>query len=208
MKVVIRPAMRWTPHYQFHSSKMKLIEGDKLIARPVVFYIERLPLFILPYYVFPLKRGRHSGLLPFTFGKFQRGDRFVRNVGYFWAASEYTDFLSAMDYHEKNQTLTFRGRMNFNKRYVLNGNISGDYARETSYNESVANEQTRTRWIAKGNYNHDITPTFKVRASGDFQSDRSYFTDYSQNLEERLNRQTKSRASFVQEIWQEHVTVR
>ena len=184
------------PHFHFYSPQMKMMPDDKLIARPVVFYIERLPIAILPYYVFPLKHGRHSGLLPFTFGKFQTGDRYVNDIGYYWAASEFLDYLAAFDYHEKNRTITLRNRINFNKRYVLSGYVTGDYARITSYNRTVADEVERTRWVVRGNYNHTITPSFNVRATGDFQSDKSYYSDYSQNLGERLNRQTKSSLNF------------
>ena len=184
------------PHFQFRSKNMKLIENDKLIARPVVFYIERIPIFILPYYVFPLKRGRHSGLLPFGFGKFQRGDRYVNNVGYYWAASDYMDMQAAFDYHEQNRTLTFKSRMNFKKLYVFDGYVSGEYARETSYDELVANERERTRWVTRAIYNHTITPTFHIKAYGDFQSDNTYYQDYSNNLDDRLNRETKSKLNF------------
>ncbi len=184
------------PHFHFYSPKMKMIQNDKLIARPVIFYLERLPLAILPYYVFPLKRGRHSGLLPFTFGKFQRGDRYVNDIGYYWAASEYWDMLGAFDYHEKHQAITLRSKMNFNKRYVLNGYVTGDYVRETNYDNTIADEIERTRWVVRGAYNHTVTPSFNIRANGDFQSDKSYYSDYSQNIDERLNRLTKSSLNF------------
>ena len=77
------------PHFHFKSDNLKLIEGKKLIARPVVLHIGRLPILAVPYYVFPLQKGRHSGILPFTLGNIERGERYIRNVGYYWAASEY-----------------------------------------------------------------------------------------------------------------------
>ncbi|UCG61882.1 MAG: hypothetical protein JSV52_00915 [Candidatus Zixiibacteriota bacterium] len=185
------------PHFHFHSSGMKLIEGDKLIARPVVFYIERIPIFALPYYVFPLKRGRHSGFLPFTFGKFQQGERYVRNVGYYWAASDYWDWLGSFDYHEIARTLVFNSRINFTKRYVLKANASGTYARETGFNQSLAEETRRNRWTLRATYDHTVTPSFSVRANADFQSDKTYYSDYSQNLADRLNQNSaKSQVSF------------
>ncbi len=184
------------PHYNFYSSHMKLIENDKLIAKPVVFYIERIPIFALPYYVFPLKRGRHSGFLPFTFGQFERGERYVKNVGYYWAATQYYDFQGAFDYFEQSQTINFNGQFNYRIRYVLDGYLNGNYTRVTNYSTFVASESKRTRWTLRGAYNHTITPSFQVRASGDFQSDKSYYTDYSQNIDELLNRDTKSQISF------------
>ena len=188
------------PHFHFHSSNMKLIEGDKLIARPVVLYIERLPILIIPYYVFPLKRGRHSGFLPFTFGQFERGNRYVKDVGYYWAASEYWDWQGSVDYYETARTLTAKSRVNFNQRYVLNGYLTGDYTRETGFNTTVAEETTEPRWAIRGAYNHNITPSFSIKASGDFQSDKRYYSDYSQNLVERINRNTKSQLSFTKKF--------
>jgi len=188
------------PHFHFYSSNMKLIEGDKLIARPVVFYVERIPVFALPYYVFPLKRGRHSGFLPFTFGQFEQGNRYVKGVGYYWAASEYWDWRGSVDYYETARTLTFKSRVNFKQRYVLDGYLTGDYTRETGFNSVVAEETTEPRWAIKSAYNHNITPSLSIKASGDFQSDKSYYSDYSQNLVERINRNTKSQLSFTKKF--------
>ncbi len=184
------------PHYHFYSKSMKLIEGEKLIARPVVFYIGRIPILALPYYVFPLKKGRHSGFLPFTFGKFERGDRYVQNVGYYWAASEYWDWQGSFDYHEINQYFTINSAVHFRKRYVFNGYVTGKDTRGTSYNRSAAAEGKSRRWVLNAGYNHTFSPSFNINASGSFQSDAQYFTDLSSNLDERLNRVVSSRVNF------------
>ncbi|HEX3113291.1 MAG TPA: LptA/OstA family protein, partial [Candidatus Eisenbacteria bacterium] len=49
------------PHYHFESAKMKVLLHDKVVARPVVFYIKKVPVLALPFYVFPIQNGRHSG---------------------------------------------------------------------------------------------------------------------------------------------------
>ncbi len=183
------------PHYHFRSRNLKLIQGDKLIARPVVFYLGRVPLMAFPYYVFPLKRGRHSGFLPFTFGNFERGVRYVRNVGYYWAVSEYCDWLGSLDYYDNRNTFTINSRLTFTKRYVIeNTYLNGSFTRVWSYNTFTAAEYGNDRWTINGSYNHVITPTLKLAATGSFQSDKSYFTEYSPNLEERLNREVRSKA--------------
>lgn len=184
------------PHFHFHSDNLKLIENNKLIARPVVFYLGRIPLFALPYYIFPLEKGRHSGMLPFTFGNFQQGDRYVRNVGYYWAASEYWDWQGSLDYIERQRTITMNSRVNFAKRYVLNGYVSGSFARATNFDASTATENKSKRWISSGAYNHTFSPTFSVRGFADFRSDATYFDDYSINRTDRLNREAKSQLSF------------
>lgn len=184
------------PHFHFKSSDMKLMENNKLIAKPVIFYVERIPVFALPYYIFPLKKGRHSGILPFTFGQFERGERYVKNIGYYWAASEYWDWQGALDYYDQNNTINFRNRVNFAKRYALQGYLLGNYTRVTRYNSSAASEIKDTRWEIAGNYQHTVTPSFNISAYANFVSDPSYKLDYSQNIEERQNRSLTSRASF------------
>lgn len=184
------------PHFHFYSNNLKLIENDKLIAKPVVFYLGRIPLFALPYYIFPLERGRHSGMLPFTFGNFQQGDRYVKNVGYYWAASDFWDWQNSLDYIERQRTITMNSRINFTKRYVLSGYVSGSYARATSYDRTTAAENKSTRWISSAAYSHTFSPSFSIRGSADFRSDATYFDDYSINRDERLNREAKSQLNF------------
>ena len=79
---------------------MKMIGKDKVVARPVILYIGDLPVFAVPYYVFPVRKGRHSGFLTFEIGNFERGERFIRNLGYYWAASEYWDLETSLDFYE------------------------------------------------------------------------------------------------------------
>ena len=184
------------PHFHFHSNNLKLMENNKLIARPVVFYLGRIPIFALPYYILPLEKGRHSGMLPFTFGNFQQGDRYVKNVGYYWAVSEYWDWQNSLDYIERQRTITLNSRINFAKRYVLNGYVAGSYTRATNYDAASATEFKSTRWISSAAYNHTISPSFSVRGYADFRSDATYFDDYSLSHEDRLNREAKSQVSF------------
>jgi lipopolysaccharide assembly outer membrane protein LptD (OstA) len=190
------------PHFHFYSSNMKLIEDDKLIAKPVVFYLGRLPLLALPYYVFPLKKGRHSGVLPFTFGNFEQGDRYISNLGYYWAASEYWDWQGAFDYFERARTIKLSGQLRWAKRYAYSGNVQVNYARETSYSQAfsatnLGGEAERLRWAFNGAHTHEVTPSFKFSASGQYQSDKTYYNDFSVNLEDRLNRNTRSQVTFV-----------
>ncbi|MGH8015389.1 MAG: putative LPS assembly protein LptD, partial [Candidatus Zixiibacteriota bacterium] len=184
------------PHFHFYSNNLKLMENNKLIARPVVFYLGRIPLFALPFYILPLEKGRHSGMLPFTFGNFQQGDRYVKNVGYYWAASDFWDWQGSLDYIERQRTISINSRVNFAKRYVLNGYVTGSYTRATSFDPVSATENKSTRWISGAAYNHTVSPSFSVRGYADFRSDATYFDDYSINREDRLNREAKSQVSF------------
>jgi len=192
---------RYTPcdinYLHFYSKRMKLMEGEKLIARPVIMYIGRIPVMALPYYVFPLKKGRHSGFLPFTLGNIEQGNRYIRNVGYYWAASDYWDWQGALDYYDENSRINIFNRLRYKKRYVFDGYLEGNYARSTSYSYSTASESNSESWTIKGAHNHTFSPSFKLSASGNYQSSATYYQEYSADLDDRLNRTTRSEVNFT-----------
>ena len=49
------------PHYYFGSPTMKITVKDKIVARPIFLYIADVPVFALPFGIFPSERGRRSG---------------------------------------------------------------------------------------------------------------------------------------------------
>jgi lipopolysaccharide assembly outer membrane protein LptD (OstA) len=188
------------PHFHFKSSNLKLIEGNKLIAKPVVLNIGRLPILALPYYVFPLEKGRHSGLLPFTLGNIEKGERYIRNVGYYWAASEYWDWQGALDYFEDRDRLNLFSKLTYRKRYAFDGSIQGNYGSERGFDNVNIREYREKRWTLKMTHNHEFSPSFRLSATGDVRSDPTYYNDYSTDLEERLNRVVRSQVNFTKKF--------
>jgi lipopolysaccharide assembly outer membrane protein LptD (OstA) len=182
-----------TPHYHFYSRKMKVITKDKVIARPVVLYIGRLPVAVIPFYVFPIKPGRHSGFLTFEVGDFVSGERFIRNLGYYWAPSDYWDLETSLDYYENTGWL-LRENFRYAKRYLYNGSIASSYKREVQ--EFGFNKIKNNRWDLVLSHSQNISPTTKFSASGRFISDKSYYRDFSFNAQERRDRSIHSQASL------------
>src|SRR4030067_1053339 len=181
------------PHYYFGSSKMKIITQDKVIARPVVLYVAGLPIAALPFYIFPIKPGRHSGFLALDFGNFTGLDRFVRNIGYYWAASQYWDLETVLDVYEQSGII-LRGSAHYAVRYLLSGSVSGSFKREIQKN--LFTETKNYRWDLQVNHYQTFSPTFTVSAYGTFLSDRNYYRDFNLNADERRNRILRSQVNF------------
>lgn len=190
---VLIPCDKEDAHFHFHSKKMKIIKDDRVIARPVRLYLYKLPVAYIPYYVFPLKRGRHSGILPIKLGNFEKGNRFIGNIGYYWASSEYWDIEGSLDFYE-NIGININGLFRYNKRYEYSGHIRTAFARENR--ELAFNEQKSRRWSISGSHSQTLPYDIKFGASGTFVSDESYYSDYSTNPDERRNRNIKSQANF------------
>lgn len=180
------------PHFHFSSSQMKVINDDRVIAKPVVLYIETVPVFALPYMVFSIKKDRHSGFTPIQVGNFERGQRFVNNLGYFWALSDYWDLRTTLNVSERIG-LTFNAGARYAVRYKLSGSINGSWSRETTF--SGVQRGRRNRGQLTFSHNHQVDPTITIAGSGTFVSDRTYFTETSTNIDERLNRQLRSQFS-------------
>jgi len=181
------------PHFHFSTSKMKIIHNDRVIARPVTLYIETIPVMRIPYYIFPLKRGRHSGILPLKLGNFEQGSRFIGNIGYYWAASDYWDIQTSLDFQE-NIGITLNNIFRYNKRYLYRGGVNVSYSRDRR--EYYSGEYRNDRWRIYGNHEQTLPYDVDFRASFEFVSDNTYSTDFLTDLEDRLNRNVTSKANF------------
>lgn len=183
------------PHYHFYARRMKIITRDKVIVQPVVLYIGSLPVAAIPYYVFPIKPGRHSGFLTFDLGNFEGGERFIRNLGYYWAASDYWDLKTAFDYYEGSGWI-IKSQARYAKRYILSGSVAGSYNRQSSWNLATLTKRRSDRWDLTFNHRHTISPTLSLSASGTFLSDKDYWRDLNLDPVERRNRSLYSQTNL------------
>jgi len=169
------------PHFYFRSDKMRVAVKDKVVAKPVYFYIADVPLFVIPFGVFPNKKGRRSGILIPSYGESRYGGRFLKNIGYYWAPNDYMDATFLTDFYDK-LGFVYDGQLNYSVRYKLNGNVSARY-----YPVDPNSGTKRERWGFDIRHSHIIDPTLRITASGKFQSDESYEREYNSNFNARTN---------------------
>ena len=183
-----------TPHYYFYSRKMKIIAKDKVIARPVVMYIEKIPVAAIPFYIFPIKPGRHSGFLAFEVGNFVSGENFIRNLGYYWAPSDYLDLETSFDFFENTGWLV-RENFRYAKRYLYNGSIASSYKRDVS--ETAFSRSTTDYWDLVVNHSQTLSPVTRLSVNGRFVNNSSYYQLYSFDPAERRDRIITSQANLA-----------
>ncbi len=113
-----------TPHFDFRAKKMKIINDKLAISGPAYPEFEGVPIPIfIPFGIFPLNRGRHSGLLPprFTTSDAQglglEGLGFYKVLGDNWDTRVETDLYS---YGGWNLRIT----PEYYKRYKYRGNLT------------------------------------------------------------------------------------
>jgi lipopolysaccharide assembly outer membrane protein LptD (OstA) len=172
------------PHYHFSARWMKIYLKDKLVAKPVVFYLRNVPILALPFYVFPIKPGRHSGFLfpQFEFGFNNRTGQFLRNAGYYWAPNDYFDVTTAGDYYQAQPAWLLRGEANYRLLYAFDGRLEGQFER---------NHQTnRDDYRFYGSHQQTLGLRTRLAALANFVSSREYSGSAlsGQTLQQRLNR--------------------
>ncbi|MCK4446763.1 MAG: LPS-assembly protein LptD, partial [Candidatus Marinimicrobia bacterium] len=178
------------PHYYFKSKKMKLIQKDKIIARPIVLYIHDIPILGLPFGIFPNKGGRrHSGWIMPTYGENKSVGGFIKGLGYFWAPNDYMDLRFTGDFFDK-KGIIFHYKTRYSLRYKFNGSLNGSYS-----NDFFSNFPER-QWSLNVNHSHKISPTMRLSINGRFVSSDSYYRKMGINRDTRLNQQLISNATL------------
>jgi len=178
------------PHYGFKSKKMKLKSGDKIIAKPIVFFLGKIPLGIFPFGMFSAREdGRQSGIILPQFGTSPVEGRYLRNLGYYWATNDYFDMRFNVDFFEKTGFL-FRTHMNYALRYNFKGTVNGSYTRK---NFDTRRER---RWNLGFNHRETIDENTNFAVNASFQSNNNFYKEFSNNRSQRLNRQIRSNATF------------
>ena len=112
------------PHYHFEANEIKIVGGNVLVARGVRLYFADVPVFWLPFVAQSLEQGRSSGLLTprFSVNDIVRTSggyrRRVSNMGFYWAMSDYSDALMALDWFSDNfLSVTSSVRYRFNRQF-------------------------------------------------------------------------------------------
>jgi lipopolysaccharide assembly outer membrane protein LptD (OstA) len=183
------------PHFHFWSKKMKIMINDKVVMRPIVMYIGHVPVAVLPFGYFPIQKGRHSGILIPRYGESTLEGRYLRGIGYYWAASNYWDLKGSVDYFEKSGFL-FRGDLRYTVRYKLSGRISSSWTRK---NFDISGVKQR-RWDLVVSHSQKISPTTDLYVNGRFISSGSFYKDLSTSREHRLQREIRSTAKLTKKL--------
>jgi hypothetical protein len=179
------------PHFHFRGKRMKVILNDKVLAKPVMVYVGKIPVAIAPFAMFSTKEnGRQSGIILPQFGTSQVEGRYLRNLGYYWATNEYMDVRLTMDFFERTGVL-FRTHSNYALRYKFQGSLS------TSFTKKSYETRKEQAWNLAARHSHTFNPTTSLNVDASFVSDNNFYKDFSNSLTNRLTRQLRSNATFT-----------
>jgi lipopolysaccharide export system protein LptA len=178
------------PHTDFYCRDLKVIPDDKAIARSVLFRVGGVPVAWAPFYVFPIKQGRRSGILTPNFGGNARDGLFVTNLGYYFGSSDYWDATASLSLRERGGAL-----VRTDARYALRDRFNGSL--DVAFEARRSGGQTTGRgWRVEGEHYQRLGRLSTLRGSGSFLNDREFNRQNSSNLYDRLNRSLRSNLSY------------
>ncbi len=113
-----------TPHFAFIAKRAKFVSKKWAYTGPVHPEFEGVPLpIVLPFGIFPLTQGKHSGLLAPTFGANDQLGLSLENLGYYKIFSPNWDAVArATIYSYGSYTALINPR--YYRRYHYQGNIN------------------------------------------------------------------------------------
>ncbi len=183
-------------HFHFGSPKMKVVPNDVIVAEPITFYIEEIPLLWIPFAIIPSSGGRSSGVIIPSFGEDYYRGRYLTKGGYYLAASDYWDLTLTGDWYWKGGYL-LRSNVRYALRYNFSGNIEASYGRQMFDigNPYKPDDEPRTDYSIAVHHNQSIDPNTQLNVDFSFIS-QGFYNKYSTDINQLVSQTADSRATF------------
>ncbi|PLX31433.1 MAG: hypothetical protein C0600_05770 [Ignavibacteria bacterium] len=175
---------------------MKFVPDEVIVARPITFYIEDIPLLWLPFAVIPSSGGRSSGIMFPSFGSDASRGRYLINGGYYLAMSDYWDLSLTGDWYSKGGWLA-KADLRYALRYNFSGSITASYGKQTFNigNVFAADDDPKTDWSLKIMHRQELDPTSRITADVNILTN-SYYNRFSHDVNELLKTTVRSSALY------------
>ncbi|NTW75065.1 MAG: LPS-assembly protein LptD [Chlorobiaceae bacterium] len=192
------------PHYWFAGKNMKIIPGDRLVARPLIMYIRpeifnrrlpKVPLLPLPFMSVPISNKRASGVLVPGLGSDGKRGTYISDIGYFWAINDYSDLKLESDY-------AFNGSWRLGERFrykvgkSVSGSIESEYETILVKHPDDPDHAEYKNWNTRIVHHQQFDPTAKLDVNLQYLGGDRYYDVNSINVENIITDQATSYASF------------
>ena len=191
------------PHFHFEMNRMKMINEDKVLARPIILYIANIPIFGVPFGLFPHQKGnRHSGWIMPSYGTDARWGGYINGLGYYWAASDFFDSKFTMSLYDRDG-VTLRSQNNYTKRYAYSGSF--DLETKQRFSGSVPEEDRdiynlgsnrQTDYVVRWNHRQQLRNNQSAAVNASYYSSGDYNRRTGIEQQKRLNQQAVSNATY------------
>ena len=195
------------PHFYLRMTKAKVISNNKIITGPAYMVLEDFPIYfpMIPFGYFPNSTTYTSGILIPTYGEEQTRGFFLRDGGYYWAASDYFDLALRGDIYSKGSWAT-KLHSNYKVRYKFNGSLDFSY-NLNKYSEKPLPDYKISKGFSltwshaqdsKANPNRSISASVNLSTSS-FDKENSFMNNQT-SVQTYLQTQKSSSISYAKKF--------
>ncbi len=187
------------PHYGLRAGRMKIVDGEWVYTGPARLYILGIPTPLwLPFGFFPAAEGRRSGPLPPTYGEDPQLGFYLRDLGWYWAISDYMDLQLRGSVWTRG-SYEVRPLYRYAKRYAFFGSLDLAYAQlrrgEPQDPGAGVQQNVRVGWT----HQQQFGPTASLNGNVNLAS-TGYLRAVSDDFDDRVTQTTQSSIRF-QKNW-------
>ena len=192
-----------TPHFAFRTKKMKIINKKLAVSGPAFPEFEGVPLPIgLPFGLFPLNRGRHSGFLAPTFEANEDFGLGLVNGGFYKVINDNMDVTIRSNlYSYGGYTLNLNSK--YLKRYKYTGGLNFSYQHTKILNRSGFTKEEFTKnnsFMINWSHNRDSKARPGTNFSASVNAGSTKFNRYvSNNNLVNFNNQLSSSINYTKD---------
>ena len=194
-----------SPPWKFTAKEVNVTIEGYATVKHAAFYIKDIPVLYLPYFIYPAKIKRQTGLLIPSMGYSNDGGAEI-TLPFFWAISENMDATFSLDYRSKRgigEALEYR--------YIFSQNSSGnlylynmremdsyrDWKEERKGEELISGVD---RTMLRFRHEQYFDSSFYAKADVTHVSDRDFFKDFDKLVDDRSKEKLESTV-FATKLW-------
>lgn len=187
------------PDFWFTSRKLRIYLGEMVVGKPVIAYVNHLPVFYFPFITIPIRRGRHPGFLFPEPGYNNVDGKFLKDISWYFPYKDYADIITSFDLYEKTG---WRARLSVDyiARYLLNGGF------EAAYQKKISDPQTYYDWYLRANHHQELGNKATFDMNIDFVSNKRMW-ETSTDIDESLAQRVTSSVSFRKPLLSSYLNV-
>ncbi|MDD4223038.1 MAG: putative LPS assembly protein LptD [Candidatus Cloacimonetes bacterium] len=187
------------PDFWFTAKKLRIYRGDKIVGKPVIAYVNHLPVFYFPFIVVPLQSGRKPGFLIPQPGYNTVDGKFFRDIAWYYPYKDYADLILSMDIYERTGWRA-ELQLDYLRRYLLNGSLTAAFQRR------AGDFQSFNDWSLRATHHQELGNRATFDANVDFLSNKRIW-EGSSDIDESLAQTVTSSLSYRQPLLGSYLNV-
>lgn len=191
------------PHFYLEMTKAKVLSSKKIVTGPAYLVVEDMPIYFvfIPFGFFPYTSKYSSGILVPSYGEEVTRGFFLRDMGYYWAASDYFDAAIKGDlYSLGSRGLKFHS--NYRLRYRYSGGLDVKFYKNVFGDKGLPDYRTQNDFAIAWNHSMDskASPSQTFSASVDFST--STYDQYNSYIARNILTNTKQSSISYSKRWE------